>query len=121
MLDLILECINNKEISLVGNPILIEEMTKYQVAFDSPTANALFLLLRQKTSIIIPKEETIAECRKYFPETQFKDILHAATAMDAKAVVLTNDKHFNKIKETGKLEVWDIPTAINLLQPKNYQ
>ncbi|OLS13571.1 MAG: putative nucleic acid-binding protein, contains PIN domain [Promethearchaeota archaeon CR_4] len=97
MLDLILECSNNKAICLVGNPILIEEMSKYQVAFDSPTASALLLLLKQKTQVIIPKNQTIIECKKYFPETQFKDVLHTATAMEMNAVLVTNDKHFNKM------------------------
>ncbi len=119
VLDLILECISNKEILLIGNSILIEEMNKYQIAFDSPTASSLLILLRQKTHIFIPKIETLNDYKQYFPSAEVKDMVHAATALDAKAIIITNDKHFEKIKESGKLVVWDIPTAIRAILSNN--
>jgi predicted nucleic acid-binding protein len=33
-------------------------------------------------------------CRPFFPESQYADIVHAATCLEAGAIIVTNDAHF---------------------------
>jgi len=40
------------------------------------------------------------------------DIVHAATCLYADAILITNDNHFNKIKNDGLVEVWSNTKAI---------
>ena len=41
--------------------------------------------------------------------------MHAATCLQAKAVLITNDRDFDRIKESGIIEVWSIREAIRRL------
>jgi len=43
------------------------------------------------------------------------DVLHAATCLQERAVLVTNDRHFDRIREEGIVEVWDIAKAIRSL------
>jgi len=52
---------------------------------------------------------------KYFPPNQVADAVHAATCLKTKAVIITNDKHFEKISKEGLIEVWKIEKAIQEL------
>jgi predicted nucleic acid-binding protein len=51
-------------------------------------------------------------CRPFFPESEFADIVHAATCLEAEAILISNDAHFNEIKKSALIEVWNISEAI---------
>jgi predicted nucleic acid-binding protein len=51
-------------------------------------------------------------CLPLFPEGQYADVLHAATSMSARAVLISNDRHFEKIRNAGLIEVWTISEAM---------
>ncbi len=55
------------------------------------------------------------KCKTYFPENEIADAVHAATCIDFDAVLISNDKHFDKIKNTKIIEVWNINKAIEKL------
>jgi predicted nucleic acid-binding protein len=42
-------------------------------------------------------------------------LVHAATCLYADAILITNDNHFNKIKNDGLVEVWSNTKAIKRL------
>ncbi|KPQ41414.1 MAG: hypothetical protein MPEBLZ_04055 [Candidatus Methanoperedens nitroreducens] len=53
---------------------------------------------------------------KYFPKNEIVDIVHAATCLQENSILITNDKHFDKISQNKIIEVWSISEAIeNLL------
>jgi predicted nucleic acid-binding protein len=57
-------------------------------------------------------------CRPYFPPKERVDVLLATTCLQEGAVLITNDKHdkhFDRIKREGVIEVWNISDAINRL------
>jgi len=66
-----------------------------------------------------PKKETaslrllLELCKPYFPEEELIDIYHAATCLQEGAVVITNDRHFDKINDEKIIEVWSISKAID--------
>jgi len=112
-LDLIIECVRNATIELVGNKYLIEEMKKYKEKFNSLTASELLDLLMEKTKIIELAKEKIQTCKEYFHESQAKDVIHVSTCLEANAILITNDKDFKTIKKEGIIQVWSITDAIH--------
>lgn len=115
-LDLIIELVENDKISLVGNDLLLLEFGKYSEKFRSETASHLLKKLKDKIKVVEVKEEPIKISQKYIPKAEIVDIIHAATCIQEGSILITNDKHFNKISQNRIIEVWDITKAIeNLL------
>jgi hypothetical protein len=80
-LQLLVECIMNDAIELIGNKYIVDEMQKYQELFESPSASILLTLLIFKTKIVEIDDASILNCKPYFPVDEIIDILHAATAL----------------------------------------
>lgn len=118
-LDLILELISNEGIRLVGNDLLLLEFEKYSEKFKSETASHLLKRLRDKMIVVELNENHIKACSKYFPKNEIVDIVHAATCLQENSILITNDKHFDKISEDGIIEVWSISKAIENLLGEN--
>jgi len=115
-LDLIIELIENKKIRLVGNDLLLLEFRKYSEKFKSETASHLLKKLKDKIKVVDVKEDSIKISRKYIPKAEIVDIIHAATCIQEGSILITNDRHFDKISRNGVIEVWNITKAIeNLL------
>jgi len=114
--ELIFHLLTNFEFELIANDVLLAEYEKYAIEL-----NALQFLefLKIRLTMINPGEEEIERCKPYFPESAAADIVHAATCLEAEAVLITNDKHFDDIKEAGLIEVWSIPEAISRLLDGN--
>jgi len=110
--ELIFHLLTNFEFELIANDVLLAEYEKYAIEL-----NALQFLefLKIRLRVINPDEEGIGRCKPYFPENAAADIVHAATCLEAEAVIITNDKHFDDIKEAGLIEVWSISEAISRL------
>lgn len=100
---------------LVGNDVLLAEYRKYAEAFD---ALNFFEFLRKRVKIVNPSREEMLKCLDYFPSNQVADAVHAATCLKTGAIIITNDKHFEKIAEKGLIEVWNIKKAIEELLEK---
>jgi len=72
----------------------------------------LFLLIQKRSVLIDPSTDALCVCRPFFPESEFADIVHAATCLEAEAILISNDAHFNEIKKSALVEVWNISEAI---------
>ena len=114
--DLIIEIISNQGIHLIGNDLLLLEFEKYAEKFKSETASYLLKRLKDKMRIVELDENYIKTCSKYIPKKEVVDIVHAATCLQGKSIMITNDKHFDKISKERVIEVWSTSMAIeNLL------
>jgi len=118
-LDLVLELISNDGIHLVGNDLLLLEFEKYSERFKSETASQLIKQLRDKMTVVELDEKYIKNCSKYFPKNEIVDIVHATTCLQENAILITNDKHFDKISKNKIIEVWSISKAIENLLNEN--
>jgi predicted nucleic acid-binding protein len=113
-MDLLLYLLTS-DYELVGNDVLLAEYKKYAEALN---AMDFFEFLRKRTKIVNPSREEVLKCLKYFPLNQGADAVHAATCLKTRAVIITNDKHFEKIGKEGLIEVWKIEKAIKELLQK---
>lgn len=72
----------------------------------------LFLPIQRRSILIDPSMDSLRACRPFFPENEFADAVHAATCIEAEAILISNDAHFDEIRESGLIEVWKISKAI---------
>ena len=97
---------------LVADDILISEYERYALKFE---ALGFLRLIRNRVVIIEQSEEDILRCKPYFPAGSAADVVHAATCLHTGAILISNDAHFDGIKEAGIIEVWSITDAIKKL------
>ena len=115
-LDLLLKIIGEPAIHIVGNDLLVEEMLRYAQLLRSETTLAMVSALLEKMETIEVKETYRRACKPYISTPDKADILHAATCLQTNSTMITNDRHFKKINDTGIIEVWDITRAIKNLE-----
>jgi predicted nucleic acid-binding protein len=72
----------------------------------------LFHLIQKRSILIDPSMDSIRICMRFIPENEFADAVHAATCLEAGAILISNDAHFDEIKESELIEVWKISEAI---------
>jgi predicted nucleic acid-binding protein len=111
--DLILRLIDGQE-ELIADDALIGEYEKYAERLGDWGQLMLHYLL-QKTVVLEQSDEEIARCLPFFPEGQEADVLHAATCLSAGGILISNDKHFEKIRSAEIIEVWTISEAMDRL------
>ena len=114
-LKLILEMIRDKDTGLVGNEFPAEEMARYAEDFSSETAALLLHALISKMDIVEVQERFTAACRSIMGTDDPADVLHAATCLQTGATLITNDRHFDTIRDEGIIEVWSTAEAIRRL------
>ncbi len=111
-LKLLLELIDDATIVLIGNEFLIMEMEKYAQVFESKRGKEILRKLIDKTEVVDVDEKFLRICKPYFPEDELIDIYHAATCLQEGAILITNDRHFDKINHEKIIEVWSISKTI---------
>jgi predicted nucleic acid-binding protein len=102
----------NSPAEIFANELLIFEYEKY-----ARTLGTYELLIYLKKAVIQvnPSQEEIDTCAAFFPESEMSDIVHAATCLYADAILITNDRHFDRIKKAEIIEVWSNAKAIKRL------
>lgn len=114
-LQLILVMIENEDIRLVGDEYLVEEFVRYAEEFKSETASAILGALLDKMEFVHVGENLIKICKDYIKTPNLADIIHAAACLKSDAILISNDKHFNKIRDKGIIKVWSTSRAIREL------
>ena len=112
-LRLILRLIEDPHVKLVGNDILVEEMLRYMELLKSETATTILAALLNKMEIIVVQEKFRKICKAYVNTPDKADILHAATCLQADAIMIINDHHFDNIRDERIITVWSISEAIS--------
>ncbi|MDH5386460.1 MAG: PIN domain-containing protein, partial [Candidatus Aminicenantes bacterium] len=114
-LQLILTMIEREDIYLVGDEFLAEEMVRYAEEFKSETASWILSALLEKMELIDVGENFIKICMNYINTINKADIIHAAVCLKTDAILITNDTHFNIIRDEGIIKVWGISRGIKEL------
>lgn len=112
-LRLLIGLVDDTTVMLIGNEFLIMEMEKYASVFDSKRGKEILQKLIDKIEIVEVNENFLRRCKSYFPEDELIDIYHAATCLQEGSVLITNDRHFDKINDEKIIEVWSISKAID--------
>ncbi len=110
--DLLVYLLTDPEIELIANDVLLGEYSRFALKLG---ASELFELIQNVVAVVNPSEECIIDCKQYFPKNELADAVHAATCLQYDAVLISNDKHFDKIRNMKIIEVWKISDAIEKL------
>jgi predicted nucleic acid-binding protein len=105
-LRLILRLISDDSIELVGDRYLAEEMIRYAEAFPSETAATLLEALASKMKIINVEAKYVKICGGYISTSDPSDIYHAAACLQSGSILISEDGHFNRIRDEGIISVW---------------
>jgi predicted nucleic acid-binding protein len=115
-LKLIIKIVNDPALKLVGNYLLAHEMLRYAELLKSETASTLIAVLLSKMEIVRVAKNYRKVCKAYIKTPDLSDIMHAATCLQTGAVLITNDRHFDRIRDEGIVDVWSVSKSIrNLL------
>lgn len=118
---IILKLLTDSSIEHIVNSVLIEEYKSWLNKLSSKLPNikvqaeTLYSLIVRKAILVEPDPHHIDQCKPFIPENEYADLYHAATCLKADAILITNDKDFNKIAKAGIIEVWNITKAIKEL------
>ena len=98
-LALLLRLITDTELELFGNLWLFDEYKRLAEELSSETSELILGQLTEKMGEVAEiEDQAVARCRLYIPEREAADIMHAATCLQTKAVLITNDRDFDRIK-----------------------
>ncbi len=100
--DLVFYLLANPDFEIVANDVLVAEYEKYARSLN---AEEFLEFLKLRITVVNPSEGELETCRPYFPENEVADVIHAATCLKTKAVLITNDRHFVRIKESCLIKV----------------
>ena len=114
-LKLIIKIISEPSVTIVGNYLLAYELFRYAEVLKSETATTLLAALLSKMEVIEVSKNYRKICSRYIKTPDKADILHAATCLQTGAILITNDRHFDKIGDEGVIEVWNVSKAIRQL------
>ena len=114
-LRLILGLLRRDEVRLVGNVYWIEELLRYAEEFHSETAAWLISALLDRTRIVEVTANFVRISARYVRTPDLADVVHAATCLQERAILVSNDRHFDRIRDAGVLEVGSISGAIRAL------
>lgn len=113
--QLLLKIIKDPGIMLVGNILLAEEMRRYIELFKSKKAAVLVSPLLGKMELVRVPENYVRICKTYIRTPDKADVLHAATCLQTGATLITNDRHFDRIKKEGITKVLSVSEAVGKL------
>ena len=115
-LRLILKMAWDPTVTLIGDDLLAEEMTRYAELLDSDTAATTLATLISKMEIVDVQEKYVKICLNYIETPDKADIVHAAACLQTDATLISNDRHFDRIAEERIIRVLSIAEAIKTLE-----
>ncbi len=110
--DLVVGLASDETVLLVSNPILEQEYLRNVARFPSPEAADLVDMVRRRCQLLEVSKESLLRMKPLVSTPQRADAVHAAAALDAGAVLISNDRDFDAIARSGLVEVWSIGRAV---------
>ena len=114
-LHLLVELLSRREVDLVGNAYWAEEILRYAEEFQSETAVWLASALLDRARLVRVAPRHVKLAALYVTTPDVADVVHAATCLQEGAILVTNDRDFDRIRDESIIEVWSISRAIRSL------
>lgn len=111
-LRLLVRLLVRQDIGLVGNSYWAEELLRYAEEFRSETSTWLASALLDRARLVLVAPRYVKLCASYVTTPDVADVVRAATCLQEGAILITNDRDFDRIRDEGIIEVWSISKAI---------
>jgi predicted nucleic acid-binding protein len=106
-------------LQLFGNSVLLHEYQRFAEQLNSDIITQILSELMAKVEIVKDTpDDALEQCLPYFSEQDAKDLFHTATCLQSGAILITNDRDFDRIRDAGIIAVWSIGDAIRKLSIK---
>jgi predicted nucleic acid-binding protein len=90
-------------------------MIRYAEVYPSETAASLLEALASKIEIIKVEAIYLKICRGYVGTRDLSDVFHAAACLQSGSVLISDDRHFDRIRDEGIISVWSTHHAVGVL------
>jgi len=110
-LRLIIHLVEDDEARLIGDTYLGEEMIRYAEAYPSETAASLLEAIASKMNLVDVEVRFLKICRGYIGAIDLSDVYHAAACLQTNSTLITDDHHFDRIRDEGIITVWSTNVA----------
>jgi predicted nucleic acid-binding protein len=114
-LRFLIALLRREDLELIGNEYWAEELLRYAEAFRSETATWLAGALLDRARLVRVASRYVKLSSTYVTTPDTADVMHAATCLQERAILITNDRHFDRIRDEGIVEVWSIARALRSL------
>ena len=114
-LRFLITLLRTEDVALVCNEHWAEELLRYAEAFRSETATWLASALLDRARLVRVAPRYVKLSAQYVTTRDVADVIHAATCLQEHAILITNDRHFDRIRDEGIVEVWSIAQALRSL------
>lgn len=114
-LSLLVRLVVDPSTKLFGNQILLREYQRFVEELNSDVLTQVVDELTAKVQLAEIPDDALRRCLGFFSERDTKDVFHAATCLVTGAVLITNDRDFDRIRDAGLIKVWSISEAIRKL------
>lgn len=114
-LKLIIHLMADDDVQLIGDIHLAEEMIRYAEVYPSETAALLLEALASKIELIEVEAKYLKICREYIGTNDLSDVYHAAACLQTGSALISDDGHFNRIRDESIINVWSTHQAIREL------
>ena len=94
---------------------LAEEMIRYAEVYPSETAASLLEALASKIELVKVEAKYLKICRGYIGTGDLSDVYHAAACLQSGSTLISDDGHFDRIRDEGIISVWSTHLAIREL------
>lgn len=117
-LRLILALLAREDVGLVGDSVLVREYARYAEALPSPAAARLAATILSEMRVVEPEERHVQACRPYFADAQTADCVHAATCHQTGALLISSDRHFDRVARAGLVTFLRTSEAVRRFAPE---
>ena len=107
-LRLIIRLMADDDVQLVGDRYLAEEMIRYAEIYPSETAASLLEALALKMKLIEVEARYLKICSAYVITNDLSDIYHTAACLQTGSTLISDDGHFNRIRDEDIIKVWGV-------------
>ncbi len=114
-MKLIIHLIANDDLQLIGDNYLAEEMIRYIEVYPPETAASLLEALALKMELIDVEARYLKICREYVETADLSDVVHAAACLQTGSTLISDDHHFDRIRDEEIIKAWNTKTAIKEL------
>jgi predicted nucleic acid-binding protein len=90
-------------------------MIRYTEIYLSETATLLIESLASKMEFVEVEERYLKICKGYVGTSNPSDVAHAATCLQTRSTLISDDHHFDRIRDEGIIDVWSPKRAVNQL------
>ena len=101
------------EIELVTNWVLVNELMRISTELKAEDEKSYRILkgiveeFVSRSYTVDPEASTVKMCYERLPEGEFAGAVHAATCVEANAVMVTRDKRLLDLRDTGLIDAYN--------------